>query len=142
MFRSKAVEPTIIGSGATITGNIKVTGQVQVDGTIDGVLEVDGQVSIGPKGRIKGEVIADDLAVGGHVEGKLTARGHLHIVATGQVKGDIRYQSLQVDKGAVLDGRTIHGGAAEEPASEPERNQKQTAQSTLAPPARAAARAS
>jgi cytoskeletal protein CcmA (bactofilin family) len=110
MFRSKPVtEPTVIGQGAVIEGNLRASGRVQIDGRLEGKLEVDGQVSVGPHGAIIGEVIADELAIGGRVEGKLTARKHLYIAAKGEVHGEVTYASLQVERGAVLDGRTLHG---------------------------------
>ena len=64
MFSKKPVaEPTVIGEGAVIEGNIRASGRVQIDGRLEGKLEVDGSVSIGPNGAIIGEVIADELAL-------------------------------------------------------------------------------
>jgi cytoskeletal protein CcmA (bactofilin family) len=110
MFRAKpAAEPTVIGRGTTIEGNLRATGRVQVDGRLEGKLEVDGQVSVGPNGSIAGELIADELAIGGRVEGKVTARKHLFVAATGAVIGELCYGTLQVERGAVLDGRALRG---------------------------------
>lgn len=118
MFGSKpAAEPTVIGRGTVIEGTIKITGRIQVDGQIDGTLEVEGHVSVGPNGRITGEVLADDLVVGGRVEGKVFARKHLHVASSGTVRGEVRYGTLQVDKGAVMDGSALRGeDDAERPA--------------------------
>jgi cytoskeletal protein CcmA (bactofilin family) len=113
MFGSKSEEPTVIGRGAVIEGTVRIRGRVQVDGRVDGVLEVEGTLSVGPEGRISGEVTAEDIAVGGEIEGKVTARKHLHVVRTGKVRGEVRYDTLQIDRGAVLDGRTLHGDEAE-----------------------------
>jgi cytoskeletal protein CcmA (bactofilin family) len=112
MFGSKSEEPTVIGRGAVIEGIVRIRGRVQVDGRVDGTLEVEGTLSVGPEGRIRGEVIAEDIAVGGEIEGKITARKHLHVVRTGKVRGEVRYDTLQIDRGAVLDGRTLHGDDA------------------------------
>jgi cytoskeletal protein CcmA (bactofilin family) len=110
MFRAKpAAEPTVIGQGTTIEGNLRASGRVQIDGHLKGTLEVDGQVSVGPKGSITGELIADELAIGGRVEGKVTARKHLYVAATGAVIGELCYGTLQVERGAVIDGRALHG---------------------------------
>lgn len=117
MFGSKAEEPTVIGRGAVIEGTVRVRGRVQVDGRVEGTLEVEGTLSVGPEGRIRGEVIAEDIAVGGEIEGKVTAKKHLHVVRSGKVRGEVRYDTLQIDRGAVLDGRTLHG---DEPASKSE----------------------
>ena len=114
MFGSKraAAEPTVIGQGTAIEGNLRANGRVQIDGHLQGKLEVDGQVSVGPTGSISGEVIADELAIGGRVEGKVTARKHLYVAASGQVHGELCYGTLQVERGAVIDGRALHGDAA------------------------------
>jgi len=112
MFGSKSEEPTVIGRGAVIEGTVRIRGRVQVDGRVEGVLEVEGTLSVGPEGRIRGDVTAEDIAVGGEIEGRVTARKHLHVVRTGKVRGEVRYDTLQIDRGAVLDGRTLHGDEA------------------------------
>jgi cytoskeletal protein CcmA (bactofilin family) len=116
MFGTKraaaAAEPTVIGQGTAIEGNLRAKGRVQIDGHLQGKLEVDGQVSVGPSGSISGEVIADELAIGGRVEGKVTARKHLYVAASGAVHGELCYGTLQVERGAVIDGRALHGDAA------------------------------
>lgn len=109
MFGNKPAEPTVIGRGTVIEGTVRTSGRIQIDGQIDGTLEVDGHVSVGPNGRINGEVIADDLVVGGRIEGKATARKHLHVASSGAVKGEVRYGTLQVDRGAVMDGSALFG---------------------------------
>jgi cytoskeletal protein CcmA (bactofilin family) len=69
-------------------------------------------VSVGPTGSVIGDVMADELAVGGRVEGNVTARKHLYVAATGAVCGELCYGTLQVERGAVLDGRALKGETA------------------------------
>lgn len=114
MFKSKAsaksaTEPTVIGKGTVIEGTVRVSGRVQVDGQIDGSLIAEGPVAVGPSGSIVGEVVADELTVGGRVEGRVNVREHLHIAPQGIARGEVRYGSLQVDRGGVLDGSTLRG---------------------------------
>ena len=114
MFRAKpTAEPTVIGQGTTIEGTLRASGRLQIDGRLEGKLEVAGQVSVGPKGAVSGEVIADELAIGGRVEGKVTARKHLYVASTGAVIGELCYGTLQVERGAVIDGRALHGEGEE-----------------------------
>ena len=134
MFRSnKAAEPTIIGAGAVIEGIVRVSGRVQIDGRIEGTLEVEGEVSVGPKGVVDGELLGTTLVIGGKATGKITARNHLHVVSTGVVQGDVRYDTLQVDRGGLIGGNTVHAMEdEEEPAEEPANVRKLNSQ---APPA-------
>lgn len=113
-------EPTVIGRGAVVEGTIRLTGHVQVDGHIEGRLEVEGQVSVGPNGVINGEVFADELIIGGKVEGKAIARAHLLVASGGSVRGEVRYGSLQIERGGLIDGTTGHGNKSEPAAAEDE----------------------
>jgi cytoskeletal protein CcmA (bactofilin family) len=99
---------TVIASGSVIVGTLRVRGIVQVDGSIEGTVVVEGHVSVGPEGRISGDITADDLSVGGKVEGTVHARGHLHVLSTGSVSGEARYTTLEVDRGGLMDGRASH----------------------------------
>lgn len=114
MFGKKAAsaaEPTVIGRGAVIEGKVRASGPIQIDGHVDGALLIDGSVSVGPSGAITGEVAADDVVVGGRVQGKVLARGHLHVASGGSVRGEVRYGSLQIDRGGLIDGTTGQGEA-------------------------------
>jgi cytoskeletal protein CcmA (bactofilin family) len=138
MFGSKttkakaATEPTVIGRGTVIEGTVRVSGRVQVDGEIEGSLIAEGHVSVGPSGSIVGEVVADQLAVGGRVEGKVTVREHLHIAPGGSTRGELRYGSLQVDRGGVIDGSTLHGEGPNTP--EASLDEEPSAEVQSAPP--------
>jgi cytoskeletal protein CcmA (bactofilin family) len=99
---------TVIAQGSTVEGTMRARGMLQVDGLIDGTLIVEGHVSVGPEGEIRGNVTADNLAIGGRVQGRLEARGHLHVLRTGHVCGEVRYTTLEVDRGGVMDGRASH----------------------------------
>jgi len=96
---------TVIAVGSTVEGTLRVKGMLQVDGRVEGNLIADGHISVGPEGKIIGDVTADNLSVGGRVEGTLSARGHLHVLSTGVVSGSARYTTLEVDRGGVMDGR-------------------------------------
>ena len=99
-----AASITVIAAGSVVEGTLRARGMVQVDGTIDGALIAEGHVSVGPEGRILGEVTADQLSVGGRIEGSVFARGHLLVLASGVVHGNARYTSLEVERGGVMDG--------------------------------------
>lgn len=100
-----AATVTVIAQGSVVEGTLRVRGLIQVDGTVEGTLIAEGHVSVGPEGKIRGEVTADALSIGGRVDGTVLARGHLHVLSSGVVHGDARYTTLEVDRGGVMDGR-------------------------------------
>jgi cytoskeletal protein CcmA (bactofilin family) len=107
--RTRTAEPTVIGRGSTIEGTIHAPGAVQVDGHLEGALIADGHVAIGPTGSIIGEIVADDVALRGRVEGRICVRNHLHVAFGGSARGEVRYGTLQVDRGGVIDGSALQG---------------------------------
>ena len=56
--------PTVIGEGAVIHGDVKVSGSVQVDGQVHGTLDVDGEVSVGPNGEVHQNALIPPSPVG------------------------------------------------------------------------------
>ncbi len=61
----------LISNGTDITGDIKSTGDIRIDGSLTGNLNIKGKVVIGPTGKINGEVICKNSEVSGHIEGKI-----------------------------------------------------------------------
>ncbi len=113
MFSKKHRESagvTIIAQGSVVEGTLRASGVLQIDGSVEGTLIADGHVSVGPEGKIRGEVTAEALSIGGRVDGTVHARGHLHVLEGGSVNGDVRYTTLEVDKGGVVDGRAAQLG--------------------------------
>jgi cytoskeletal protein CcmA (bactofilin family) len=119
MFKSsnqRETETTVISNGTLIEGKLHARGTIQIDGQVTGSVEVEGQISVGPDGRIEGELIGDNVAIGGKVKGKVTARGHLHVIKSGMIEGDVYYGSFEIDRGALVDGRTYHASELKEKA--------------------------
>jgi len=114
--KKKSGGPTLIGEGSELEGTLRIRDGLQVDGSVEGTVEVDGGISVGPKGVLRGEVRADSASVAGTIEGTLVVEGHLHLLATGRLEGEVEYGSLQVERGGELSGRTGSLAGAKAPA--------------------------
>lgn len=98
---------SIIGSGSAIKGNFTVNGFIRVDGDIDGNLETDGNVIIGEKARIRGNVNAKSVTVGGIVLGNISVKDSVKLLSSSAVIGDILCRKIQFDDGVVFHGHCI-----------------------------------
>lgn len=94
---------TIIAKGITVTGVIRGEGAVQVEGCIEGEIDLKGSVTVTTTGQVQGPVTADTIRIAGDVQGSVTAREHLCLERTGSIHGDISTASLVVENGH-LDG--------------------------------------
>jgi cytoskeletal protein CcmA (bactofilin family) len=94
----------LISSGTEITGDIKSNGDIRIDGTLTGNLNLKGKVVIGPTGKVSGEVICKNSEVSGFIEGKITVEQLLNLKASSKILGDISTSKLSIEPGAKFSG--------------------------------------
>ncbi len=94
----------LISQGTEITGDIKSTGDVRIDGVLNGNMVTRGKVVIGPTGRIKGEVECKNSEVSGLIEGKITVTQLLILKASSKINGTIVTDKLSIEPGAIFTG--------------------------------------
>ena len=85
-----------------ITGNIKTSGDIQVEGTVEGDIRAH-LLTIGESATIKGEVTADDVVINGRIVGRV--RGlKVRLSSTARVEGDIIHKTIAIESGAHFEG--------------------------------------
>lgn len=94
----------LISSGTEITGDIISNGDIRIDGTVTGTLNIKGKVVIGPTGRIKGEIVCKNSEISGVVDGKLTVGQLLNLKSSSRILGDISTSKLSIEPGAKFSG--------------------------------------
>ena len=94
--------PSILSSDLTIKGHMTTTGDIQVEGTVEGDIKAH-LLTVGENATIKGEVIADDVVVTGRVVGRV--RGlKVRLTSTARVEGDIVHKTIAIESGAHFEG--------------------------------------
>ena len=94
----------LISNGTEITGNIISTGDIRIDGGLNGNLTTKGKVVIGPSGKVKGEVVCKNLEVSGVIEGKVGVENLLNLKASSKIFGEIATSRLSIEPGALFTG--------------------------------------
>jgi len=99
----KAKPPaSVLSADLNITGNIKTTGDINVEGKIEGDIRAH-LLTVGENATVKGECIADDVVVNGRVVGKV--RGlKVRLTSTAKVEGDIIHKTIAIESGAHFEG--------------------------------------
>lgn len=98
--------PSIISSDLVLRGNLVTTGDIQIDGNIEGNIRSQS-VTIGEKASVNGEIIADDIAIRGRVVGTIRGR-RVQLCSTCHVEGEILHETLAVETGAFFEGSCRH----------------------------------
>jgi cytoskeletal protein CcmA (bactofilin family) len=109
----------VIAKGITVSGAMKGQGVVEIEGTVEGELELKGSVLVTSTGKVIGPITADVIRVAGRVEGSISALEHLLLESTGSIEGDVSTNTLVVENGGALNGRTTMLHA---PAESPEKS--------------------
>jgi len=117
MFGSKPSKPqnridSLIGSGTVLEGNIEFTGGLRVDGRVRGnVAATEGQPStlvLSEKAQIEGEIRVSHAVINGTVIGPVHGAEYVELQPKSNVTGDVHYRTLEIQLGAVVQGRLVH----------------------------------
>ncbi|WP_428481741.1 bactofilin family protein [Pyruvatibacter mobilis] len=98
--------PSIISDDLVVHGNLIATGDIQIDGTVEGDVRSQS-LTVGEHATITGEVMADDIVVRGRIVGSIRAR-RVQLATTCHVEGDILHEALAVETGAFFEGNCRH----------------------------------
>ncbi len=93
-----------IVAGTKIHGEIETQGDIRIDGTVVGTLNIRGKLVLGPKGVIEGEIKCKNSEVMGTINGEITVEELLSLKASAKIKGDIITNKISIEPGAVLTG--------------------------------------
>lgn len=94
----------MISEGSVIKGTIIAANDIRVAGTVDGQAQSKGRLVLTSKGRVTGNIIAQDGDIAGSVEGEIHISGTLVLRKTAKVRGDIHTKSIIVEEGASFNG--------------------------------------
>src|SRR3546814_7178155 len=101
---AKAGVPSIISADLRITGNLKSDGDIQVDGHVEGDID-SATLTVGEGAHVKGHISCESVRVCGTVDGAVKAKSVV-MAKTARVIGDIIHDSLAIEAGAFIEGRS------------------------------------
>ncbi len=84
-------------------GDLKCTGDIQIDGTIEGSVTGD-PIIIGEQAKVEGSIVAETVRIFGTINGRVRAKT-VHLDKTGKVIGDITHEILAIEAGAYFEGQ-------------------------------------
>ena len=114
-------QPSMLSTDLTIVGNLRTTGDIQVEGTVQGDIRAH-LLTVGESANIEGEIV-----VTGRVVGRV--RGlKVRLTSTARVEGDIIHKTIAIESGAHFEGSVQR---AEDPLSTGSNNPMPTARTPV-----------
>lgn len=96
----------IVGKGMIIRGQIRSGEHFQVDGEVEGGLQLPGyDLTVGAQGRVRADVAAREVDVAGIIEGNVDATKKITVRKGGHLLGDLRTPGIVIEDGAYFKGK-------------------------------------
>jgi cytoskeletal protein CcmA (bactofilin family) len=93
-----------IGVSMIIKGEISSREELYVDGEVEGKLELQHRLTIGPRGKVRANIKAREVVIIGSVEGNVEVSDKITIHKNGSLIGDIKTAGIVIDDGAYFKG--------------------------------------
>jgi cytoskeletal protein CcmA (bactofilin family) len=113
--------PSIISAEMTIRGDMESNGDLQIEGTVIGDLNVT-KLTIAEGGSVAGNIVAKNVRICGALTGSVRSE-MVTLTATARVIGDVHHELLAIETGGQLEGmsrRLVPPPAQIAPPAEPE----------------------
>ena len=111
MWGSSKKQPPIrslIGEGTVLNGEVRFSDGLRVDGEVHGDIVAVGDEAnilvISEKARVHGKVTAGHVIINGSVIGPVQSDELLELQPKARITGDVRYETLEMHQGAMIDG--------------------------------------
>jgi cytoskeletal protein CcmA (bactofilin family) len=106
-----------LDKGSHLEGELRFEQTFRVDGRVTGRIVSAGDLVVGERGEVEGEIEVGRLFVSGTVRGKVRA-GRLEIASRGRLHADVETPTLVVEEGALFEGGCVmERDARPEPAA-------------------------
>ncbi len=105
---------TLIAKGTEIIGDIKFSGDLQVEGKVCGNIiatsEGDAIARVLEDGHVEGNLKVPTIIINGTVKGDVHSASHIELAAKAQVEGNVHYNLIEMVKGAQINGNLVYNG--------------------------------
>lgn len=104
----------IIGAGTFIEGDITTNGDMRIDGSLTGTINVKGKLVVGSSGMVEGEIICQNADISGTIKGKIGVAELLSLKSSSKLNGDIITNKIAIEPGAAFSGSCSMGGVVKD----------------------------
>jgi cytoskeletal protein CcmA (bactofilin family) len=94
-----------LGSSLHVKGDITGTEDLQIDGSVQGLIQLDERkLTVGTTAKVNADINARDVVVYGYVKGNVRATGRIEIKKDGSVIGNLTTAQIMIEDGADFKG--------------------------------------
>jgi cytoskeletal protein CcmA (bactofilin family) len=87
-----------------IKGEIRAREELLLDGEVEGLVESQSLLTVGPNGKVRANIKAREVIIFGSVRGNVDVAEKIAIRDQGSLIGDIKASGISIDDGAYFKG--------------------------------------
>ncbi len=99
-----AAATAAIGPSMYIKGEIRLREELLVDGDVEGRVESESLLTVGPNGKVRANIKAREVVIFGSVRGDVEVTEKIAIRGQGSLIGNIKSAGISIDDGAYFKG--------------------------------------
>ncbi len=103
------IPDTLIPLETTFTGSIETSTSIRIDGRVKGNVNAKGDVALGLKALVEGDVFGRAFNIAGTITGNVVSTSSVSLLPKARVLGDIVAKALSIELGASYSGKCIIG---------------------------------
>jgi cytoskeletal protein CcmA (bactofilin family) len=111
-----AADLSRLGRGVVIRGSIRGEGDIEIEGRVEGVVDVDGDVTLAESARVRieeGDLAGRRVSIRGAVLGNIRGAAAIVLEEGARVVGDLAAPSIGIRPGGLLRGHVSTGDGSE-----------------------------
>src|SRR5216117_532016 len=106
MNGTSGTSKNVLNSDVEIKGNLKFSGELTLEGKLEGEVQTDGVLNLGDTADVNGNINAKSVVVRGKINGNINAKEKIETKAKAELFGDIRATKLVVEENVTFVGKT------------------------------------
>src|SRR5580698_1620933 len=99
-----ASTPTVFGKSMKIIGEVTSDEELYLDGDLDGKLNLNNRLTIGPNSKVNANIKAQEIIVFGTIKGNVESESRVSLRTGASIVGDIKTAGIVIEDGAYFKG--------------------------------------
>lgn len=99
-------EISILSHGLKFEGKLSSEGNVRIDGDFTGDIIINGNLTLGEKSVVNGNIQATNITISGKVDGIVEAAEKMVLESSSKMIGDLSAKILVVNEGSIFEGKS------------------------------------
>lgn len=95
---------SVIGPDLAVTGNLETTGELQIEGDVQGDIYA-GRIVVAEQARVIGDLRANEIVIGGAVQGSIRGN-NVTFKSASHIEGEVYHRKLAIEQGAYFEGKS------------------------------------